>query len=70
VLSRYLVERSLGTREKYVSKPVEVDIIIKDEFNLSDYGVDGRILHTSGHTEGSVSIIYRRKVLFNRRCVI
>lgn len=42
-------------------KPVEVDIIMKDEFDLSDYEVDGRIIHTPGHTEGSVSIIIEKK---------
>ncbi|MBM7624240.1 MBL fold metallo-hydrolase [Sporohalobacter salinus] len=38
-------------------KPVNADIVISDEYNLSDHGVDGRIIHTPGHTEGSISVI-------------
>lgn len=42
-------------------EPVEADIIIDDDFDLSDYGVNGRIIHTPGHTEGSISIIIENK---------
>lgn len=42
-------------------EPVEADIIIDDGFDLSDYGVNGRIIHTPGHTEGSISIIIENK---------
>lgn len=42
-------------------EPVEADIIIDDDFDLSDYGIDGKIFHTPGHTEGSISIIIENK---------
>jgi glyoxylase-like metal-dependent hydrolase (beta-lactamase superfamily II) len=36
----------------------EPDILMSngDAFNLLEFGVDGRVLHTAGHTEGSVSV--------------
>lgn len=36
---------------------VEPDIIVEDSFDLKEYGVDGEIIHTPGHTQGSISII-------------
>lgn len=41
---------------------VEADVIIDDDFDLSDYGVDGRIFHTPGHTEGSITIMVENKL--------
>jgi hydroxyacylglutathione hydrolase len=36
----------------------KVDIIIQDEdFSLSDFGIDGKIIHTPGHTIGSISVL-------------
>ena len=44
---------------KIISYPkVKADIIINEkEFPLSDYGIDGKILHTPGHTQGSLSVL-------------
>jgi len=37
--------------------PVKADIIIGDEgLSLQDYGIQGEIIHTPGHTRGSVSL--------------
>jgi len=47
-----LVARSLATYP-----PVTPDIVIWDSFALSDYGIDGYILPTPGHTAGSLSVI-------------
>jgi hydroxyacylglutathione hydrolase len=34
------------------------DILLsKDDFPLDEYGIDGRIIHTPGHTLGSVSVL-------------
>ena len=33
------------------------DIIIESEFDLSGYGINGRIIHTPGHSKGSISVI-------------
>jgi hydroxyacylglutathione hydrolase len=38
-------------------RPVS-DIIVKsEEISLNDYGIDGRIFHTPGHTAGSISLL-------------
>jgi glyoxylase-like metal-dependent hydrolase (beta-lactamase superfamily II) len=39
-------------------EPLEVDIRIGDEgMDLSEYGIPGRVIHTPGHTHGSVSVL-------------
>lgn len=35
----------------------EPDIYVEDGMSLRDYGVDARIIHTPGHTPGSISIL-------------
>jgi glyoxylase-like metal-dependent hydrolase (beta-lactamase superfamily II) len=36
---------------------VEPDIILEDAFLLTKFGIKGKIIHTPGHTAGSVSVI-------------
>jgi glyoxylase-like metal-dependent hydrolase (beta-lactamase superfamily II) len=36
---------------------VEPDIVVDDEFDLSEYGVAGKIIHTPGHSASSLSIV-------------
>jgi hydroxyacylglutathione hydrolase len=43
----------LGTKFEGV-KP---DIVVTDEFDLSEYGIAGKIIHTPGHSPSSLSII-------------
>lgn len=39
-------------------KSVEVDVLLGDEgLSLIDYGIPGKILHTPGHSAGSVSVL-------------
>ena len=42
-------------------KPIratKVDIVLGDkEFSLNDYGIEGTVIHTPGHSSGSVSIL-------------
>ena len=35
----------------------KVDIVMEDSFDLGEYGIDGSIIHTPGHSPGSVSIV-------------
>ncbi len=43
-------------------KPCEADIVISsEEFDLKPYGVHGKVIHTPGHTPGSVSIFLENK---------
>ena len=36
---------------------VNPDILVDDVFGLSEYGISGKIIHTPGHSQGSMSII-------------
>ena len=36
---------------------IEPDISMDDEFDLKDYGIAGKIIHTPGHSASSISII-------------
>jgi len=49
----------ISTFFKRMSFPkVEADIVITgNEFLLSEYGIDGKIIHTPGHTPGSISLL-------------
>lgn len=38
-------------------KTYSPDILIDDNFKISDYGFDGEIIHLAGHTSGSVCIL-------------
>ncbi|MFI7600165.1 MBL fold metallo-hydrolase [Actinoplanes sp. NPDC049681] len=38
-------------------EPVEPDILLDGPTSLADFGVDGRIMPTPGHTAGSVSVL-------------
>jgi glyoxylase-like metal-dependent hydrolase (beta-lactamase superfamily II) len=41
--------------EKYPS--VRPDILVEDELLLTPYGINGKICHTPGHTQGSLSVV-------------
>lgn len=46
--------------KRILVKPFESsqpDIVIENEMLLNDFGVDGKIIFTPGHTEGSISIL-------------
>lgn len=48
----------------FVSKPFpkfDNDILIDNDykFSLPDYGIDAEIIHTPGHTNGSISILFK-----------
>lgn len=38
-------------------KGVSPDIVIQEEMSLEAFGVNGKVIHTPGHTPGSVSVI-------------
>lgn len=39
-------------------RPFEVDIRLHDNFSLSEFGIDGTVYYTPGHTKGSVTIVF------------
>lgn len=50
-LSRFLSHLDMGFN------PVDPDIYIEGDFDLSGFGLSGRILHTPGHTAGSITLL-------------
>jgi len=38
-------------------RPVEPDILMDDSFELRPYGVNGKLIHTPGHTDCSISVL-------------
>lgn len=37
--------------------PITPDIAVDDDVSLSEFGIAGRIVHTPGHTKGSISVL-------------
>jgi glyoxylase-like metal-dependent hydrolase (beta-lactamase superfamily II) len=37
--------------------PIAPDLFVDKTFDLSAFGIEGRILHTAGHTAGSISVL-------------
>lgn len=37
--------------------PIAPDLFVDETFDLSAFGIEGRILHTPGHTAGSISVL-------------
>lgn len=61
--SRFVVKTFLnrpGGMDNY--PPCRADITPDDEFSLSDYGFNAYLMHTPGHTPGSVSVIIDNEV--------
>jgi hydroxyacylglutathione hydrolase len=61
---KFIRETEQWVKEYFMKKarkmhafPVEPDIIIENEMDMAGYGVNGKIIHTPGHSEGSCSII-------------
>jgi hydroxyacylglutathione hydrolase len=36
---------------------VQADILVNDSFDLSEYGLSGKVIHTPGHSQSSLSIV-------------
>jgi len=44
-------------KDEAVYRSLEVDVVFEDDIDLRDFGVNGKVIHTPGHTAGSVSIV-------------
>ena len=49
--------RLLRTILDHSYPPLEPDVLIEDEIDLTSFGVAARIMHTPGHTSGSISVL-------------
>ncbi len=54
----WLISNTLGGR---YYRPFEPDILVEDQFDLSQIGVDGKIVVTPGHTPGSLTTFIKDK---------
>ena len=54
------VGRTMG-RRMGAYDPVSADILISERFGLEEYGIEGYLLPTPGHTSGSISVIVRNR---------
>lgn len=45
-----------------VFQPLEPDIVFDNKLDLSKFGINGKIIHTPGHTSGSSSLIIENNV--------
>ncbi|MHA1419627.1 MAG: MBL fold metallo-hydrolase [Candidatus Heimdallarchaeaceae archaeon] len=48
--------------------PIEPDIVIKDEYSLEEFGVKAKVIHTPGHTAGTISLITEKGTAFIGCC--
>jgi hydroxyacylglutathione hydrolase len=44
--------------------PVEADVLLEDGEDLSEYGIEAKVLHTPGHTLGSSCLVIEGRVGF------
>lgn len=45
-------------------EPAEADLIFEDGFELEEFGLDAKVLHTPGHTAGSCCLMLRERSAF------
>jgi len=56
----YLLANKLTPKPRY--KPCQYDITVDTRFDLNDFGFNAYILHTPGHSPGSVSVIINDEI--------
>lgn len=39
------------------TRPLHPDLLLTGEYGLAEHGIDGHVIHTPGHTPGSVSVL-------------
>jgi len=44
--------------------PTEADVLFKDGADLSEYGLDARVIHLPGHTPGSAGLVVDQQIAF------
>ncbi len=64
VTHTWLLKKLMAMVKETKVNPVEPDILIQNEFPLTSYGIDGKVIHTPGHTAGALSVIIEGKSAF------
>lgn len=44
-------------------KPIVADIVNEDEFDLQEFGINGKVISTPGHTKGSQSVLLDKTLI-------
>lgn len=62
-ITRFMVNL-LGKRlqSHYKYEPAEPDILVNEKYDLKDFGFNAYIIHTPGHSKGSISIIIDNEI--------
>jgi len=64
IYTRFISGLGRLVRPKFTSpKPFVADIINQGEMNLNEFGIDGKIISTPGHTSGSQSVLIGKKII-------
>jgi glyoxylase-like metal-dependent hydrolase (beta-lactamase superfamily II) len=58
-----LISKLVNTFSNSTFKPVEADITIESNYDLDDFGIEGQVIHTPGHTADSISVIIEDKYI-------
>jgi glyoxylase-like metal-dependent hydrolase (beta-lactamase superfamily II) len=62
--TKIIVALGRSLKPKYASPPAIVpDLINENEFDLNKYGINGKVIFTPGHTEGSQSVLIDKNLL-------
>lgn len=60
-----LVSKIANTTSEGKFTAVKPDIIIEDDYDLNAFGVNGKVIHTPGHTSDSVCILLENQTLLS-----
>lgn len=63
-LGKIVLSVSLRSFEKDSLEPFEPSVFLKDGDNLSEYGIDAKVMELPGHTKGSIGIMVENDKLF------
>jgi glyoxylase-like metal-dependent hydrolase (beta-lactamase superfamily II) len=62
--SRFMSNLGRMVYPKYASpKPFVANLINENEYDLNEFGIDGKIISTPGHTDGSQSVLIGKKLI-------
>jgi glyoxylase-like metal-dependent hydrolase (beta-lactamase superfamily II) len=60
-----VIEWSMPIVERFLRPPsTQADVLVVDGWRLDDYGLDAFIVHTPGHTPGSISLVVEGGLVF------
>ncbi|HNT76026.1 MAG TPA: MBL fold metallo-hydrolase [Anaerolineae bacterium] len=60
LLAKVLLSKPLERFTRY--QPVEPDVLVAERYDLQDLGFNGYLLHTPGHSPGSLSVILEDEI--------